>query len=464
MRNILIATAAYVGMANANNHVAFKPGTITQAGDGFDWTMTASGAEKYVKQTEVCKELGIDFNEATCKTAAAKLGFAFDTAGAEWHTGCLFHNNQVYFSEHVDDSTQNPSDGYICVASSIVVSDATATFQDIAIELSDTLTSVTFTGSLGTPHNFLIKDSDGNKVAGVDTKGGAFTFDWTPSADAIYTYYCAPHLGIMNGQITVTTAAAAPPVEDTTVKDGETCYPDDSSGPAGAKKSVCAAGLECLEATPEAGGGFKCSTAVKDQAICSRDLTEDVAACEQTVMTALLGAVTLMTPECAGYFTVAMLPSATGVVIAPEDLDRGILCPCMMMPKELTIPAGLVQAPELAAAVAKVGECNAATIADPYTTNVFNLGAEDEWCTTCWTATNEWTADTASALYATALEKIVAADKVTKEAAAKVAEAKAADAKAAEEKAAADALAASADYTLPSVLAVSVGAAVAGLF
>jgi len=340
----------------------------------------------------------------------------------------------------------------------------TGNYPDIAIELSDTLTSVTFAGTLGGSHNFLIKDSTGSVVAGDTAKGGAFTFDWTPSADAIYTYYCAPHLGIMNGQITVTTAAAAPPVEDTTVKDGETCYPDDSSGPAGAKKSVCAARLECLEATPgEAAGGFKCSTPTKawylKQAICTRDLTEDVAACEQTVMTALLGAVTLMTPECAGYFTVAMLPSATGAVIAPEDLDRGILCPCMMMPKELTIPAGLVQAPELAAAVAKVGECNAATIADPTTTNVFNLGAEDEWCTTCWTATNEWTADTASALYATALEKIVAADKVTKEAAAKVAEAKAA-----EEKAAAEALAASADYTLPSVLAVSVGAAVAGLF
>jgi len=351
----------------------------------------------------------------------------------------------------------------------------TGNWPDIAIELSDTLTSVTFTGTLGGSHNFLIKDSNGAVVAGSQAKGGAFTYEWTPSSvdgvDRVYTYYCAPHPS-MNGQITVTAAAAAPaapPVEDTTVKDGETCYPDDSSGPAGAKKSVCAGRLECLEATPgEAAGGFKCSTPTKawylKQAICTRDLTEDVAACEQTVMTALLGAVTLMTPECAGYFTVAMLPSATGAVIAPEDLDRGILCPCMMMPKELTIPAGLVQAPELAAAVAKVGECNAATIADPTTTNVFNLGAEDEWCTTCWTATNEWTADTASALYATALEKIVAADKVTKEAAAKVAETKAADAKAAEEKAAADALAASADYTLPSVLAVSVGAAVAGLF
>merc|ERR1712195_312471 len=97
-----------------------------------------------------------------------------------------------------------------------------------------------------------------------------------------------------------------------------------------------------------------------------------------------------------------------------------------------------------------VGECNAATIAAPKTTNVFNLGAEDEWCTTCWTATNEWTADTASALYATALEKIVAADKVTKEAAAKVAETKATEEAAAKAAKEAEALAASADYTLPS--------------
>ena len=122
--------------AATDGGVANAAGIITQTGDGFSWSMSASG---------------------TAGDAVATIG-----------------------------------------------GDA---FQDIAIELSDTFTSVKFTGSLGSAHNFLIKDSNDNVVAGDTAKGGAFTFDWTPSADGVYTYYCAPHSGNMNGQITVTTAA-----------------------------------------------------------------------------------------------------------------------------------------------------------------------------------------------------------------------------------------------------------------
>ena len=39
---------------------------------------------------------------------------AVNTAGAEWHSGCLIHGGQVYFSPHEDDSTQNPTDSFIC--------------------------------------------------------------------------------------------------------------------------------------------------------------------------------------------------------------------------------------------------------------------------------------------------------------------------------------------------------------
>ena len=93
----------------------------------------------------------------------------------------------------------------------------TGNFPDISIALTDTLTSAKFTGSLGNAHNFLIKDETGTVVAGDTTKGGIFTFDWTPSAAGIYTYYCGPHSGTMNGKITVTTSAS-PRLDKATVK------------------------------------------------------------------------------------------------------------------------------------------------------------------------------------------------------------------------------------------------------
>lgn len=69
----------------------------------------------YVKQTDLCDERGMDFTFASCKAAATSLDLNFaDTAGPEWHTGCLFHNGGVYFSEHEDGSNQDTTDGYIC--------------------------------------------------------------------------------------------------------------------------------------------------------------------------------------------------------------------------------------------------------------------------------------------------------------------------------------------------------------
>ena len=112
----------------------------------------------------------------------------------------------------------------------------TGNFPDISIALTDTLTSAKFTGSLGNAHNFLIKDETGTVVAGDTTRGGIFTFDWTPSAAGIYTYYCGPHSSTMNGKITVTTSAANYECEDFdlqfcpqhTDKWGNKCYVDGS--------------------------------------------------------------------------------------------------------------------------------------------------------------------------------------------------------------------------------------------
>ena len=112
----------------------------------------------------------------------------------------------------------------------------TGNFPDISIALTDTLTSAKFTGSLGNAHNFLIKDETGTVVAGDTTRGGIFTFDWTPSAAGNYTYYCGPHSGTMNGKITVTTSAANYECEDFdlefcpqhTDKWGNKCYVDGS--------------------------------------------------------------------------------------------------------------------------------------------------------------------------------------------------------------------------------------------
>ena len=138
--------------------------------------------------------------------------------------------------------------------------------------------------------------------------------------------------------------------------------------------------------------------------ICSRDLTVEVDDCAD--LNVLLGAVTLMTTECAAYFTSTMVVPP---VPAPEDIDRAILCPCMMMAKSKTLAAGEIQAEQLAAQTAAIGECNAARLADATSKNVFNLGAEADWCTSCWAADNGWTSETAGALYATAEELIVAA-------------------------------------------------------
>ena len=83
----------------------------------------------------------------------------------------------------------------------------TGDFPDITIALSDTLWLL---GNLGGSHNFLIKDSAGAVVAGNAKTGGTFIFEWTPSADGIYTYYCSPHEGYMKGTIIVRASAPDP--------------------------------------------------------------------------------------------------------------------------------------------------------------------------------------------------------------------------------------------------------------
>ena len=95
----------------------------------------------------------------------------------------------------------------------------TGDFPDISIALTGTLTSAKFTGSIGGTHNFLIKDAAGKDVAGAQTLGGAFDFDWTPSAAGIYTYYCGQHSSSMNGKITVTKPTVAKSEGSYTIED-----------------------------------------------------------------------------------------------------------------------------------------------------------------------------------------------------------------------------------------------------
>ena len=53
--------------------------------------------------------------QAACEDAAAQLNFTFTgNAGTDWESGCLIHGGSVHYSDHSDESTQNPTDGYIC--------------------------------------------------------------------------------------------------------------------------------------------------------------------------------------------------------------------------------------------------------------------------------------------------------------------------------------------------------------
>ena len=64
-----------------------------------------------------CDDAGMITSEADCQSAAASLGVNYeDAAGSEWHSGCLYHGGNAYYSTHEDGSTQNPTDGYICQA------------------------------------------------------------------------------------------------------------------------------------------------------------------------------------------------------------------------------------------------------------------------------------------------------------------------------------------------------------
>ena len=50
-----------------------------------------------------------------CQSAADALGVPWGSeAGTEWASGCLFHRGNVYYSDHADGTSQDPTDAYIC--------------------------------------------------------------------------------------------------------------------------------------------------------------------------------------------------------------------------------------------------------------------------------------------------------------------------------------------------------------
>jgi hypothetical protein len=58
---------------------------------------------------------GMIDSAAACQAAAAVLGVQWAAmAGPEWASGCLYNNGAAYYSPHVDGTTQNPTDAYIC--------------------------------------------------------------------------------------------------------------------------------------------------------------------------------------------------------------------------------------------------------------------------------------------------------------------------------------------------------------
>jgi hypothetical protein len=48
------------------------------------------------------------------RSALSSSSASVAVAGSEWASGCLFHNGNAYFSAHATNSTQNPTDAYIC--------------------------------------------------------------------------------------------------------------------------------------------------------------------------------------------------------------------------------------------------------------------------------------------------------------------------------------------------------------
>jgi hypothetical protein len=76
------------------------------------------GLEYFEKSTQTCADPSLYITtEAKCRDAATTLGLPFaGVAGTEWHSGCLFHHGQVYFSPHEEGSRQDPTHEYICKA------------------------------------------------------------------------------------------------------------------------------------------------------------------------------------------------------------------------------------------------------------------------------------------------------------------------------------------------------------
>jgi hypothetical protein len=75
------------------------------------------GLEYFEKSTQTCADLALYITtEAKCRDAATTLGLPFaGVAGTEWHSGCLFHHGQVYYSPHEAGSRQDPTHEYICI-------------------------------------------------------------------------------------------------------------------------------------------------------------------------------------------------------------------------------------------------------------------------------------------------------------------------------------------------------------
>ena len=97
-------------------------GDSTWNGDSFEIFLspTRPGIQgsppEYVQSTTPCTAHQLIANADECIGAAAALELPYmSLAGSEWASGCLFHGGAVYFSPAQDGSTENPTDGYICI-------------------------------------------------------------------------------------------------------------------------------------------------------------------------------------------------------------------------------------------------------------------------------------------------------------------------------------------------------------
>ena len=120
--------ASYSGLAGSD----WVTGCIYHVGSvwysPYSATDTDNPSDAYVCQTTGLAAItfvhclpgtGMIESEADCIAAAAAVGVSYaSNAGTEWASGCLYHNGNAYYSPHVNGTTQNPTDAYICNAAS----------------------------------------------------------------------------------------------------------------------------------------------------------------------------------------------------------------------------------------------------------------------------------------------------------------------------------------------------------